>query len=525
MPDKELIKVEVARVIPAQKWKVVRLVTRVTDFPSFVPTVKETAVLGRNRNRIITRWHIKVDNIPIRWTEEDTLVADKNRIQFRSIEGDLEQFYGEWCFEDHPAGCQVRVTVYLKIGIPVIRDFAQNYVTRVVTKNFEAILEAIEHRVVSMRYARFKEGTKKMAGFGIVTHFYNYRHFENYLKTRYPGAKLPSQEFISQLFHVTPSFKAYDVISFRSKTGQEAKGCFILATFFPDMIEKDVWSVYAKIVKACKIAEKHGMGIVSLSGFCSIPGYRIDHEVSSELDIPVTTGKTLTSALIIDGVLEAAQLTGVELPWSTAAVIGGTGDVGSACCRALAKKVKKIIVTGTSRDGLNKVVSELKKYRGAQITASQDDRQAVQEADIVIAAAGATASIIDPVWFKPGTIVCDAGYPKNISYLSVPRDDILIFDGGIADSPSPLLLPIDLGLPSPQTIFGSFAEAIILDLESRYENYSAEQGTITVEKMDEMRELGKKHGFTYAGLFRSKNRITQAQIEEVKNAIRQKTEI
>ena len=240
MPDNELIKVELSRVIPAQKWKVVRLVTRVWEFPSFVPTVKEAEVIGKSRNRILTRWHIKVDNIPIRWTEEDTIIADKNTIMFRSIEGDLEEFRGEWKFEDHPAGCLVKVIVHLKIGVPVIRDLAQNYVTRVVTKNFEAVLEALEHRVVSLRYASHKEGAKIMAGFGIVGHFYNYRHFENYLKGMHPEARMPSAEFISQLFRVIPSFKAYDVPVFASKTGRQTKGCFILATFFTDMIEKDV---------------------------------------------------------------------------------------------------------------------------------------------------------------------------------------------------------------------------------------------------------------------------------------------
>jgi len=326
------------------------------------------------------------------------------------------------------------------------------------------------------------------------------------------------------LFRLIPSFKAYDMPVFASKTGQETKGCFILATFFPDMIEKDVYAVFSKIVKACKIAEKQGMGIVSLSGFSSIPGYRIGHEVSSELDIPVTTGKTFTAALILEAVAKAAKLTELDLAWANAVVIGGSGDVGSGCARVLAAKVKKLTITGHSRENLNKSASELKRCHKAQISLTQDNREACQDADIVVCCAGATASFIDPLWFKPGAIICDTGYPKNVSYLSPPREDVLIFDGGLTLSPSKLEIPIDFGLPDPYVTFGSFAEAIILDLEARYENFSGGRGGITPEKIDEIRGLGEKHGFVLADFYRSKRLISPAAIEEVK-AARQNSEI
>jgi fatty aldehyde-generating acyl-ACP reductase len=524
MPDNELIKVEISRIIPAQKWKVVRMITRVWEFPAFVPTVKEAQVIGKTRNRMITRWHIQVDNIPIKWTEEDTIDADKSTISFRSIEGDLEEFRGEWHFKDHPSGCQVLVTVYLKIGIPVIKDFAQNYVTRVVSRNFEAILEALEHRLVSLKYASHKTGVKRIAGFGLIGHFYNYRHFENYVKGQHPDLKMPSPEFVSRLFHVTPSFKACDSIHFRSKTGQETKGCFILATFFPDMIDKDVWAVYSKVVKACKIAEKHGVGIVCLGGFSSIPAYRIDHEVTSELDIPVTTGKTYTSALIIDSVLRAARLLGVDLSKATLTVVGGAGVVGSACSRVFAGNVRKLIIGGTPKSNLNAIASELKKQRRAQIECCQDSRAAVQDADIVICAAGVPASIIDLSWFRPGTIVCDAGFPKNVSYFSAPREDVLLFDGGLVFSPCPLQIPIDFGMPSPEVTFGAFAEAIILDLEGRYENYSSGRGKITPEMIEEMRGMAARHGFEAAELSWAKKPIPVERFETVKAAIRKNVE-
>jgi len=519
MPDSKPVSITVSRVIPAQKWRVIRLLTRIADFPSYIPSVKAATVLQKAHHLMKTEWYIEVDKIPVHWIEEDTINLKKSSLYFRAVEGDLEEFSGTWHFAEHPEGTEVTVEVRLSVNIPAIREFAEARLKSILQRNFEAILEAVERRLISLRYAAYRKGdTSKIAGFGLIGHFYNYRHFERYLKSLHPGLKMPSSALISQLFHLTPSFKACD-IRFISKTGQEIKGCFILATFFPDMIEKDSWSVYAKIVKACKIAEKQGMGIVSISGFCSIPGYRIDHEVSSELDIPTTTGKTFTASLIIDGIMRATQALEVDPARATLAVVGGAGDLGSACCRALVDKVKKIIITATSKENLNRIVAELRKHHSTRLICTQNNREAVSDADIVITAAGVPASIIDIAWFKPGAVVCDAGYPKNISYMSAPREDILIFDGGLAQSPCPLQIPIDLGLPSENVIFGTFAEAIILALESRYENFSGKRGSITPQKIEEIRLLGRKHGFELADFYRAKKMISPETIKTVRAAI------
>lgn len=497
MPDNENIRIDIIRIVPAQKWKVIRLITRVREFPSFVPTVKEATVVSRKGHTIVTRWHIKVDNVSVRWTEEDTLIASRDTVAFKAVEGDLQDFSGEWKFLDHPQGCEIRLTVLVRLNIPVIKDFASDYVRRIVTKNFESILQSAEERLVSVKYQRHKKGESGLAGFGIIGHFYNFNHLESYVRqTRQdPGAQLPSREFVTQLFHLAPSFKAYDIVNFRSKTGQTTSGCFILATFFPDMIEKDMWGVFSKVVKACRIAEKHGMGVVGLGGFTAIAGERIEHAVGEELDIPVTTGRAYTAAIVLDAVSKAADAIGLDISTATASVVGGAGAIGSACSRVLCEKVKQLTISGRTKQKLEKLTAELKKKRETRVSWTTDNREAVAEADIVIATSSAPSAILDISWFKPGAIVCDVGYPKNVSYLSAKRDDILLFDGGLASSPSPLELPINVGLTSPDLIYGCFAESIILDLEKRYESFSGEGKPILPEHIEEMRSLGEKHGF------------------------------
>lgn len=520
MPDNNLIEIRVSRVIPAQKWRIIRLLTKIGEFPAYVPTVKQASIIQKTGNIMITKWQIQVDSVSVQWVEEDRLELDKNTIYFRAVEGDLEEFKGEWIFKEHTEGTEVIVEVCLSVNIPGIKDFAQMYLKKIVTRNFEAILESVERRLISIRYTCYRQGdAQKIAGFGIIGHLYNFNHLEKCLRMLNPDFKMPSLEFLGQLFNVTPSFKLYDILDFRSKAGGAANGCFIVATFIPEMIEKDIWAIFSKVVRACKIAEKAGVGIVTLGGFTSIVAERIGREIAHQVDVPVTTGNTFTAAMVTDGLFKASDLVGRDISSAKVTIIGGTGDIGSACARALVNKVKELTITGRTKANLRKLRAELSKARKAKITATTDNLMAVKDADIVISAASAVSAILKIDWFKPGSIICDVGYPKNISYTPTNREDIFVFSGGLARPPTPISFPIDIGLPSPNAIYGCFSEAIILALEKRYENFSFGRGNITPEKIDQIRELGKKHGFEVADFYWGNRLIGESIIGRVREVI------
>ncbi|UCC94585.1 MAG: NAD(P)-binding domain-containing protein [Candidatus Omnitrophota bacterium] len=521
MQDKNLIHIKVSKVIHAEKWRVVRLLTKVWEFPTYIATVKESSVIHRTHNKMRTKWRVQIDSIPISWVEEDTLCLQEDAIYFEAIEGDLEKFKGQWKFQDHPEGTEVAVDVHLNVGIPAIKDFADIYIERLLTRNFEAILGAVERRLISIRYADFKRGdATQVAGFGILGHFYNFNHLARCLKSLNPQFKMPSREFLSKLFTITPSFRMYDMKEFKSKAGAITRGCFIVCTFIPDMLSKDIYAVYSKVVRACKLAEKYGVGIVTLGGFASMVGERLGHQIVEEVDIPITTGNTYTASLAVAEVEKAAKLLEKDLRDLKVAIVGGTGDVGSACSRALSEKAKELTITGKTKSTLRLRRNELRKRHKAKIEATTDNKKAVSDADVVIAAANVSASIININWFKPGAVICDLAYPKNISYTPTERKDILIFSGGLASIPEPIDTGVDMGLPSPQISYGCFCEAIILALEHRFENYSYGRGNIFSEKMDEILQLGRRHGFEPAPFFWADQLIEKGQIEEIKKSIK-----
>jgi len=519
MDTNEIVNIKISKVVPASKWRVIRMLTKVWEFASHVPTIKSVSVIEKKRNVIKTKWEILVNEIPIKWIEEDTLVLRDNTIKFRAIEGDLEKFAGTWTFQDHPKGTEVTVNINLSVGIPAIKGFAEEFIRKLVTKNFYLIFEALERRLISIRYASVRDGNvDKVAGFGVLGHFYNYNHLERSLKTLKPDFKMPSREFISNLFKITPSFTMHEMSDFRSKTGISIRGMFILCTFIPDMIAQDIEAVYSKVVHACKMAEKAGVGIVTLGGFASMVGEKHGCKINEEVDIPITTGNTYTAALAVEGVHKATRLLNKDIKDLKVAVIGGTGDIGSACARALTLAAKQVIITGRTKENLRALAGDLKKYRKAKIDATTDNERAVRDADIIIASANVSASIIKIDWFKPGAIVCDLGYPKNISYTST-RKDIFVFSGGLATLPTRIDTGVDIGMPSNGVCYGCFSEVIVLALEKRFENYSFGRGNITIDKMNEVREMAVKHGFELAPFFWADKLIEEEQLAQIKMAI------
>jgi len=518
---KDMIIVKISRVISAPKWKILRLLTKVEEFHEYMPSVKEAVIIKKRKRRFWTRWHIQVDNVPIHWVEEDVFKFPRPEISFKAVEGDLQEFSGNWRLHDHPEGTLVEVTVKMVVGIPAIKHFAEQYIKGIIEKNFTGMLESIESRLISLRYAGLKKGDKqKVAGFGVLGHFYNYNHMMRSMKQLNKHFKPPSREFIHKLLEVTPSFKIYDMQTFKSKAGVTTNGRFILCTFIPDMVNFNTQAVYSKVVRACKVAEKYGVGIVTLGGFSSVAGERYGHQIAKEVDIPITTGNTYTAVLAVDGIAQAAKDLSVKLKDAKVAIIGGTGDIGSACARALAEKVRWVTITGRTKSNLRRLRGELRRRHKAVIEATTDNKKAVIDADIIIACASVSSSILDINWFKPGAIICDVAYPKNVSYMDTSRKDILVFSGGLSSAPAKIETGMDMGLPSQKVTYGCFSEVIILALERRYENFSSGRGAITLDKMNEIRRLGTKHGFGVAPFYWGDKLITKARLEHIKKDAR-----
>ncbi|MBI3317337.1 MAG: NAD(P)-binding domain-containing protein [Candidatus Omnitrophica bacterium] len=514
----EPLRIRVTKIFPARRWKVLRLITKIQEFPFYMPNVKECRVLEKKKNSSLTQWRIEIEGIPLVWKEEDVFDFKNFTIQFRATEGDLELLEGQWLLQEHEEkNTMVTFELSIKLGIPMVENIIGEVVAEKFERGFERMLQLMCEKLTMRRYKNIHNRQwSDLGGFGVIGHPYNLQHLVRYFQYFKPDFRLPSQEFLVKLFELTPSYKSYDVTNFKSKTGQLASGYFIMCPIIPDMLIISPEKVVEKVVEACRVAENLGAGIVTLGGFTSIAGEMYGKSLSSLVNVPVTTGNTLTVAFVLEGVRKAAKRMELDLSKARVTIIGGTGDIGSACARALMQEAAEVTIT--SRNEKNLMEAErLLAYQGkAQIKTSCDNNEAVKGADIVIAAASASNSILDFKHFKSGAIICDVGYPKNISYTACDRNDILIFSGGIASLPSDFNVGFDIGMPSHRALYGCFAEAIVLDLEQHYENFSWGKGNITRERIDLIRSMASKHGFELAPFFWGSRQLTDETLDEIK---------
>jgi predicted amino acid dehydrogenase len=296
----------------------------------------------------------------------------------------------------------------------------------------------------------------------------------------------------------------------------------ILPIQFASLGEEKVLKLIEKGIRMC---ESSGAGIVGLGGFTSVVGNE-GEALSKRVSVPLTSGNTLTASLALDGIYKAAHLMGTTLSDSTAAIIGATGDIGSICTKMLSRKVKKLNIAARNEKRLQEFADTVKSYGRADVEVFKYTKDAVRGADIVLSATSAVVTIIDPANLKPGAIVCDVAVPANIAReVALSRDDILVFEGGLAKLPYPkdIMNNIVLELLPQNSIYGCIAETMTLTLEGRFEPYSIGRGNITEKKLSDMKNMAEDNGIGLSDFFCGYKTFSDKDIENIrKNADRKR---
>jgi len=300
--------------------------------------------------------------------------------------------------------------------------------------------------------------------------------------------------------------QAVDEIKITSITGQEIEGTYIESCFLPEMLSGGKFKTASrKILNAMAHAQKHGLDITALGGFASIIFENFNLEKMTQVrDVTLhldrfTTGNTHTAYIICQQALHGAEQMGFNLQKSTVAVIGATGDIGSAVCRWLYQRVgvENLLLVARNRDRLVAFQEEL--GCGKLMTLSD----ALPQADVIIwVAALGQAMQLDVKALRRPCLIIDGGYPKNLA-ATVQEEGIAVLEGGIVEHALDINWKIKnffrIANPS-RRLFACFAESMLLEFEGLHTNYSWGRNQITPAKMDEIGYFSKKHGFKPLGL-------------------------
>lgn len=317
---------------------------------------------------------------------------------------------------------------------------------------------------------------------------------------KYPNlARLLPVRAIHFLSLYWPPLVLSHVRSIRSAaTGREVEGWLLACPLTARrMLEVPPRVAYRKIIQTGRLAERLGARILGLGAYTSVVGDG-GLTVARALQIPVTTGDSYTVALSVQPLLDAAAQVGIEPEHAVAAVVGATGAIGGICARLLAPQVRRLLLVGRRADAMEAMRAELSGSAGGPVEVVTDIA-AVRSADLVLSATSAGRPVILPEHLKPGAVVCDVARPRDVSIrVHREREDVLVVDGGLVQTPGGVGLGFDYGLP-PGLTFGCMAETMALALEGRFEDYTVGK-ELDAGRVREIQEIATRHGFRPAPL-------------------------
>jgi fatty aldehyde-generating acyl-ACP reductase len=320
---------------------------------------------------------------------------------------------------------------------------------------------------------------------------------------------LPDDEIKDILPWIPP--RAVCRVDAGSITGAKARGLYIDSFIPPDRLEAAyVHENIARVRAAAACAINAGAKIVSLGGFSSILIEGNFDLLPQRHDTAFTTGNTLTVAFIVQGIHRMCALEGRNISRSTLLIVGATGDVGSGCARCLAPMVRHVMLSARNVERLRRLAAEL-EADGVQVEIGTDLQRFSSEADVVICAASLASPSLLLGRITPDALVCDAGYPKNLSPSAEMRDATVFF-GGLGQITGGMSFAPDFhGIlnrhPFPDVVHGCLLEGMALALEGRFEPFSQGRGFITPKRVEEMEAIAARHGIYLAPLYNAEGPV------------------
>jgi fatty aldehyde-generating acyl-ACP reductase len=305
-------------------------------------------------------------------------------------------------------------------------------------------------------------------------------------------------------------------------TGKHIKGWFIACPYTPRrMMALPERTVYRKIIQTGRMAEKLGANILGLGAYTSVVG-DAGVTIANVLDIPVTTGDSLTIAMAVQAIREAARVMDIKMENATVAIVGATGAIGCVCAELLAGEAAQILLLARDEDKLAVLRDRLQgKSRGELVISTKMD--VLKDAQLILTVTSSIHDVIRPEHLQPGSVVCDVARPRDVSAMvAAVRDDILVIDGGMVDVPGPVNFHFNFGFPDGKA-YACMAETIALALEGRFEDYTIGRD-ITLERVQDITAIADKHGFRMSGFRSFEREVTNEQIEAVKQNARMGTQ-
>jgi predicted amino acid dehydrogenase len=370
------------------------------------------------------------------------------------------------------------------------------------------LLEVISERHMDPRVIYPSGEKKRVNRFAFVVHPLTRDYLKKFKPIEMLSKLTPTSRLntIEKLMAYSPPFIYSKVTGIKSPTGVEAEGWLIALGATPQqMLAHSPEFINSRLLKAAKIAKGLGAQIMGIGALTKSMG-DAGVTVAKFSDLPITTGNSYSASAALWATAEAVREMGLiemtkgkKMKGKTM-VIGATGAVGSVCAKLLATAFEEVYMVDSHDAKLlalrESIVKEIKNVN-VHITTRVD--KYISDMDVIVTAASSEdGPILDVKDVKPGCVITDVNRPLNFTIKDAKkRPDVLIIASGEIALPGQVEMR-NIGLP-PGVAYASLAEAIVLALEGRFENFSVGKN-IQWEKVSEIYKMGLKHGMKLSGI-------------------------
>ncbi len=363
----------------------------------------------------------------------------------------------------------------------------------------------------------------------------------------------------------------------RSKCGTIAEGWLIgVPLGAREMMNLPQADVVDMIAKAVDMGRDLGAEIVGLGALTSV--VTKGGKAVTGRGVAITSGNSFTTLMAIDALFLGAEKMYIEPIAARGGVVGANGSIGRACALMVSEKLCQITLFGSpehptsSKLRLDSLANDIFEYartrlltgerdgmslwlsRLVNILHNKDEDTAYQfierimegdklslsfindvcdyldvicpletstdisgkllECDLVVAASNSPDYLIYSDDLRSGAVVCDVARPADVApEVCEQRSDVLILEGGLVQYPDSICFGPNLGYRDGVNL-ACLSETVLLALEGDCQDYSI-GNRLSLETVQYLRELARKHGFGLAGLRMGNHEIDERDIERI----------
>jgi ribosome-associated toxin RatA of RatAB toxin-antitoxin module len=112
-------------------------------YPEMTDAVLRVTLSEGEKGRERCTWEVKFRRGILIWTEEGTLDAERRRIEFWLVDGDLDELHGEWQVDQLERGSLLRFSCRFDMGIPTLAHLIEPVAADTLRENMVSVCEGL----------------------------------------------------------------------------------------------------------------------------------------------------------------------------------------------------------------------------------------------------------------------------------------------------------------------------------------------------------------------------------------------